>query len=312
MLGRFLLPLGFIFSLSPYSNSAQSLLLGAVLAIAFGNPYLDYSRKLTRPMLAWAIVGLGAGVNLPIVLKAGTSGIIFTLITLCITLALGTLLGRLCKLDRETSTLINVGTAICGGSAIAAVSSSVNAKNESTSVALGVVFLLNAVGLLIFPTLGHWLALSQSQFGWWGALAIHDTSSVVGATMQYGAESLEIGTTVKLARALWIIPVAILFSRFYSKDQSHQARALTKIPWFIPGFLLVSALFTWAEDLHPYATHVDWIAKKVLIGTLFLIGSSLTAATLRNVGAKAFAHGLTLWILVASGNLAAILFGLVE
>lgn len=282
----------------------MALLLGVVLALTFGNPYIDKTRKLTKPMLAWAIVGLGAGVNLLVVLKAGYEGILFTILSLSATMLIGTLIGRWLGIHRETSALINVGTAICGGSAIAAVSTSIRAKDESTSVALGIVFILNAVGLIIFPPLGHFFNLTEQQFGLWGALAIHDTSSVVGATMQYGAHALEVGTTVKLVRALWIIPVAILFAKFFHKEEAgSEKKTPTQYPWFIGGFVIMSAIVTWFEKLQPTGHQIEWIAKRALVATLFLIGSGLTMATLKKVGMKALVQGVSLWIIVASASL---------
>lgn len=302
--GRILIPLGFLISLYPMITSAMALLLGVLIALIFGNPHITRTRKLTRPMLAWSIVGLGAGVNLMVILKAGLDGIVFTLISLSLTLSVGTFIGRWLKINRETSALLNVGTAICGGSAIAAVSAAIRAKDESISVALGIVFILNAIGLLIFPSLGHWFQLSESQFGLWGALAIHDTSSVVGATMQYGPHALEVGTTVKLVRALWIIPISILFAKFFHKETLDSEKKIpTQYPWFIGGFVLMSALVTWVEFLQPSGHQVEWLAKRALVATLFLIGSGLTLTTLKKVGIKALIHGVVLWFLVASVSL---------
>lgn len=282
----------------------MALLLGVLIAFAFGNPYIAKTRKLTKPMLAWSIVGLGAGVNLLVVLKAGYEGILFTMLSLSATMLIGTLIGRWLGIHRETSALINVGTAICGGSAIAAVSSSIRAKDDSTSVALGIVFILNAVGLIIFPSLGHYFNLTEAQFGLWAALAIHDTSSVVGATMQYGADALEVGTTVKLVRALWIIPVAILFAKFFHKEEAgSEPKPPTQYPWFIAGFVIMSAIVTWFAELQPAGHQVEWLAKRALVATLFLIGSGLTLATLKKVGFKALAQGVSLWIIVASASL---------
>ena len=308
--GRVLIPLGFFAALLPVTTSAMALLLGVFLALVVGNPYIAKTRKLTRPMLAWSIVGLGAGVNLLVVLKAGLDGIFFTLLSLTATLLVGMYLGRWLKINRETSVLLNVGTAICGGSAIAAVSSAIRAKDESTAVALGIVFILNALGLLIFPSLGHWFQLSQHQFGMWSALAIHDTSSVVGAAMQYGPQALEVGTTVKLVRALWIIPVSILFAKYFRKETgASEVKQATQYPWFIGGFLLMSALVTWVEVLQPLGHQIEWLAKRALVATIFLIGSGLTLATLQKVGIKALVHGVVLWILVASTSLVFIHWG---
>lgn len=287
----------------------MALLLGISIALIFGNPYIQKTQKLIRPLLAWAIVGLGAGVNLSIILKAGSQGFFFTFIFLTLTLLVGTLIGRWLKVDRETSALINVGTAICGGSAIAAVSGAINAKNESTSVALGVVFILNAVGLFVFPTIGFWFSLSPEQFGLWGAIAIHDTSSVVGATMQYGPISLNVGTTVKLMRSLWIIPTVIIFAKFFA-GKTNAVKTKTQIPWFIAGFILMSALVTSVEALQPIGHQIEWIAKRALVATLFLIGSGLTFATLKNVGLKAMVHGVSIWILVATIGLIAVKWSL--
>ncbi len=260
-------------------------------------------------MLAWSIVGLGAGVNLMTVAKAGANGFVFTIVSLAVTLLLGFFIGRAFKTSREMSALINVGTAICGGSAIAAVSSAIRAKDESISVSLGVVFVLNAVALFVFPDLGHWFGLSQEQFGLWAALAIHDTSSVVGATLQYGEKALEIGTVVKLVRALWIVPVSFLFVWFFrtevSRAQSSQPR---QYPWFIGGFVLMSAIFTFNEGLQDSGHQLEWLARRTLVATLFLIGSGLTLATLKKVGLKTFLHGICLWVLVAAASLLAVIF----
>lgn len=308
-MGRILIPLGLLLSLYPGMTSAMALSLGVVIAVLFGNPYLSMTRMWTKPLLAWSIVGLGAGVNLLVVLQAGINGFVFTLISLTLTLLIGTLIGKVFKTNPETSTLINVGTAICGGSAIAAVSSVIKAKDESISVSLGIVFILNAVALIIFPYLGHYFHLSETQFGLWAAIAIHDTSSVVGATMQYGAHALEIGTTVKLVRALWIIPISILAAKFLVKHEDILTpKPKTQYPWFIGGFVIMSALATWVEFLKPYATNVEWIAKRGLVATLFLIGSGLTLTTIKKVGAKAFAHGVLLWVLVGIGSLVAVMF----
>jgi uncharacterized integral membrane protein (TIGR00698 family) len=308
--GQILTPIGFVLSLTPIMSSGAALFLGVSLAFIVGNPYIDRTRKLTKPMLAWSIVGLGAGVNLMMVLKAGMDGLLFTMVSLSVTLFVGYWIGRLFKTSNEMSALINVGTAICGGSAIAAVSSVIRAKDESISVSLGVVFILNAIALFIFPGLGHFFGLTEAQFGLWGALAIHDTSSVVGATMQYGQQALEVGTTVKLVRALWIIPVSFLFARFFVSDSKamdeKEKPAPRQYPWFIGGFVLMSALITSLPQLKDFGHGVEWMAKRVLVATLFLIGSGLTVATLKKVGLKTFLHGVTLWILVAGASLISI------
>lgn len=305
-LAQLALPVGFLISLFPQVNSAVALILGVSLALTLGNPYLQMTKKLTKPLLALSIVGLGAGVNLFTVMAAGTDGIFFTIISLALTIAVGTLLGTLLNTERSTSALINVGTAICGGSAIAAVASVIRAKDDAILVSLGIVFLLNALALILFPPIGHWLGLSQDQFGLWAALAIHDTSSVVGASMQYGPRALEVGTTVKLVRALWIIPVAMLFGKFFVKDQTSNVRS-SAFPWFILGFLLTSATVTIITELQPFGEQIEWLAKKLLVATLFLIGSGFTLSTVKSLQVKTLAHGLLLWLLVTTGSLAAIL-----
>lgn len=310
MIARILLPVAAILCLFPFVSSGIALFTGVVLALIFGNPYLDYSRKITHTLLGVAVMGLGAGMNLHVVAKVGLQGIGYTVIGISVTLILGTLVGKLLKTEKDTSTLITVGTAICGGSAIAAVAPVIRAKHHEVSVALGTVFLLNAVALFIFPPLGHFFGLSQNQFGLWSALAIHDTSSVVGASMQYGAEALQIGTTVKLARALWIVPVAFLIGFIYSKNSAATGeKQKAKKPWFILGFIIVAALVTWIPELQEAGHIVDTVAKRLLVLTLFLIGSSLTRETIRSVGLKPFIQGIVLWIIMASGTLAAIVLG---
>ncbi len=200
-----------------------------------------------------------------------------------------------------------MGTAICGASAIAAISSVIRAKDESISVSLGVVFILNAIALLFFPMIGQALGLTQDQFGWWAGLAIHDTSSVVGATMQYGERALEIGTTIKLARALWIIPLAILFAKFYPHEEN-KTDSPKQYPWFIAGFVLVSALVTALPVLQPYGQYAEMIAKKTMVAAIFLIGTGLTLATLKAVGAKTLFQGLGLWLFVSLTSLMVVMY----
>jgi uncharacterized integral membrane protein (TIGR00698 family) len=201
---------------------------------------------------------------------------------------------------------VNVGTAICGGSAIAAVSAAVRAKEHETSVALGVVFTLNAIALALFPYLGHMLSLDQHQFGLWSAMAIHDTSSVVGATLQYGAQALEVGTTVKLARALWIVPVTIGIA-FAHKSESGEQKTKRQYPWFILGFVATSALVTFNPALHDLGQIVESCGRHIFVATLFLIGLSISMKTLKQVGVRPFILGITLWAIVAIANLLLVL-----
>lgn len=307
---HFIFPVAAVFTLTPFASSGTALLAGVLLALIFGNPYMALSKKWTHHLLSLSVIGLGAGMNLGVIGKVGMQGIGYTIIGIGSALLLGTLLGGLLKVPKDTSLLVTVGTAICGGSAIAAIAPVVKAKSHEVSVALGIVFTLNALALFIFPAIGHYFSMTESQFGLWCALAIHDTSSVVGATLQYGAHALEVGTTVKLARAMWIIPVAfaIGFLRSRNNQQSTEAAGKGKKPWFILGFLFAAALVTWIPSLQEVGHNIESIAKHVLILTLFLIGSNLTRETLKSVGLKPFAQGVLLWMVMATGSLAAILF----
>lgn len=308
MAARILIPLLALFSLTPWVSSAQALIAGVAVAIIFGNPYIEKTRKITASLLGLSVAGMGAGMDLAVVGKVGLQGVGYTVAGISLTLLLGTLLGKLFKVEKDTSILVTVGTAICGGSAIAAVAPVIRAKNEEVSVALGTVFLLNAMALFIFPPLGHFFELSQNQFGLWSALAIHDTSSVVGASMQYGAEALQVGTTVKLARALWIIPVAFLIGTLYKKNSDGQ-KVKAKRPWFILWFIMAAALVTFVPSLQPAGHVVSDVAKRFLVLTLFLIGLSLSKETLKKVGIKPFLQGVGLWIIVSSATLAALHWG---
>lgn len=310
MLVRILIPLAAILSLTPFVSSGVALLMGVILAVTLGNPYLEKCRDLTHKLLPLSVVGLGAGMDLHVIGKVGLQGVGYTIVGIATALLLGFLLGQLFKTSADTSTLVTVGTAVCGGSAIAAVAPVIKAKPHEISVSLGVVFLLNSLALFVFPPVGHFFNLSETQFGLWSALAIHDTSSVVGASLQFGPKALEVGTTVKLARALWIVPVAFGIGLMYSRKKTEKS-AVTKgkKPWFILGFLIAAALVTWISDLKPAGEWVHTAAKHTLVLTLFLIGTSLTRETVRNVGAKPFLQGFTLWVLVASGTLGALLMG---
>ncbi|MBY0415602.1 MAG: putative sulfate exporter family transporter [Bdellovibrionales bacterium] len=306
---KYLIPIAALLCLFPFVSSGVALFFGVAIALWLGNPYANQTSKLTKKLLAISVVGMGAGMNLGVIGKVGLQGIGYTVIGIIFSLALGYILGKIYKTPEDTSILITVGTAICGGSAIAAVAPVIKAKNHEVSVALGIVFMLNALALFIFPALGHLLSLSQTQFGLWSALAIHDTSSVVGATMQYGPEALQIGTTVKLARALWIIPVASLIGYIYSKKNSTESGQKAKIPWFIPGFIIAAAIVTWIPMLWNSGQIVNLVAKRLLVVTLFLIGLSMTKEVFKNVGIKPFLQGASLWIIVAGTTLVAILTG---
>ena len=298
-----LLLLGIAFSISPWGSSAIALGLGVAIAVTVGNPYSDLTKKLSHRLLSYSVIGLGAGMNLVTVGQAGLSGLGYTVVSISVTLLLGLFLGKLLGSDRETSILISVGTAICGGSAIAAIGPVIRAKSHSMTVALGTVFILNAIALITFPAIGHCFSLSQHQFGIWSALAIHDTSSVVGAGLQFGAEALQIGTTVKLARALWIVPLTVGFGFVQNKSQSGESGRASK-PWFILGFVIMAATVTWIPELQTTGHWVELGARRGLVLTLFFIGANLSRETIRQVGARPFVQGFSLWIVVLLATLA--------
>ena len=304
---RILIPLVAAFCLTPWMPSFAALLSGIAISVILGNPYEEITSKSTGKLLQWSVVGLGFGMNLIVVANVGLHGIGYTVVGISLTLFLGFFIAKVLKIERDAGILISVGTAICGGSAIAAIAPTLRAKPSAISVALGTVFTLNALALVIFPPIGHLLELSQTQFGLWSALAIHDTSSVVGATLQYGAEALQIGTTVKLARALWIVPLTVASSYVFAKDGLEKGKA--KRPYFILGFVVAAALVTWIPEAQPLGHVLEAVAKRTLVLTLFLIGANLSLTTLKSVGFKPFILGVSLWIAAATGTLAAILTG---
>lgn len=293
--------------------SAWGLIAGICFSLFLGNPFPVECKKIVTPLLQLCIVALGAGMNLHSVLLTGFHGFISTLLGIAFTIFVGdVLLRKIFKSASDTSFLITVGTAICGGSAIAAVSGVMGAKEHDISVALVTVFALNALALVLFPPLGHLAGLSDVQFGLWSALAIHDTSSVVGASMQYGARALEVATTVKLARALWIVPLTFAVSMgFIGRKNTENAKAAKK-PWFILGFLASAALVSVLPELQPYGRWIASLAKRVFVFILFLIGAGLTKSSLRAVGIKPFFHGLTLWVIVSAASLMAIYARLID
>lgn len=294
-----------LLSLTPWVSAPVALVTGVIFAVTWGNPFVAQSKKLQTWLLQGSVVGLAAAMNLGVVLRVGGAGVGQTLLGLSLTLALALLLARLMRTEATTSLLIGVGTAICGGSAIAAVGPAIGAKSHQTSVALAVVFLLNAAALVVFPAVGHLVTLSPEQFGLWSALAIHDTSSVVGASMQFGPESLAVGTTVKLARALWIIPLTLVLARFW-KRETPAAGEKPKRPWFILGFLGVAAVVTWVPVLQPAGKLVAAGAKQVLVATLFLVGAGVSREALKQVGVRPVILGVLLWLIVASATLGGI------
>ena len=297
-----------LFCLSPFGSPPVALALGLILAFTIGSPYPSLNGKPTKYLLQTSVVLLGFGMNLTEVYKAGRDGILFTIATIFGTLILGYFVGKLLSVPAKTSTLISSGTAICGGSAIAAVGPAINARSEEMSVSLGTVFVLNSIALFAFPLIGHALGLSQGQFGVWSAIAIHDTSSVVGAAGTYGAEALAIATTVKLARALWIAPVALLFAYIYRKKDGGPTAKIA-IPWFIFLFLGATVVRTYSTSIvfpSVFDSLVN-LAKAGMTVTLFLIGTSLSRETLKNVGVRPLIQGVFLWIVISVTALFAVL-----
>lgn len=289
-----------LFLLTPFGSPPIALALGLVLAFTISNPFPQLSGKPTKYLLQASVVLLGFGMNLDAVYKAGKDGILFTIATIFGTLILGYFVGKLLNVRERTSALISSGTAICGGSAIAAVGPSINAEPEEMSVSLGTVFILNSIALFAFPLIGHALGLTQGQFGIWSAIAIHDTSSVVGASQAYGEQSLAIATTVKLARALWIAPVALVFAFIFRKGESGK-KAKIAIPWFIFLFLGAAAIRTYSPAFIFPSVFESLVnaAKAGMTITLFLIGASLSPRTLRAVGARPLVQGVILWLVIS-------------
>jgi uncharacterized integral membrane protein (TIGR00698 family) len=304
-----LLLVGAFAALLPWTPPWAALLAGATLALTLGNPWAAGTARLARQLLPLAVVGLGAGVNLAVVARVGLHGLGYTLVGLGATFALGAWLARRLGVAARLAALVCAGTGICGGSAIAAAAPAVGAKTEEISAALATVFTLNAVALLVFPPLGTWIGLDPHQFGLWCALAIHDTSSVTGAALTHGAEALATATTVKLARALWIVPVALALGAWAARRDGTAGKAGRPVPWFIGGFVLLSALFTFTPTLQPGATWIIDVARALLTLTLFFIGAGLDRAAVVAVGLRPFALGGLLWIAVIAGSLGGILGG---
>ncbi|AZB21509.1 putative sulfate exporter family transporter [Kaistella haifensis] len=293
--------LAVVLCLSPLISPPIALLMGLIIAQFIGHPYLHLNHKATHILLQVSVVGLGFGMNVTSALKAGKEGILFTIVSIIGTLVIGFFMGKFLKIEKKTSYLISTGTAICGGSAIAAISPVIKAEEKQISVALGTIFILNSVALFLFPFIGHQLNLSQSQFGMWCAIAIHDTSSVVGAASKYGPQALEIATTVKLARALWIIPVAFLSTFIFKNKESK-----IKIPYFIGLFVLAMIANTYIPFVQQYNHYLTNIAKAGLTLTLFLIGCGLNRKTISSVGFKPLIQGVILWMIISTAALWAV------
>jgi uncharacterized integral membrane protein (TIGR00698 family) len=293
-------------------SPAVALAGGIAFGFSLEHPFRLESQSLARLLLQASVVALGFGMNLKQVVHAGRSGFFYTAISISCAMLLGLLFGSLLKVAGKASFLISAGTAICGGSAIAAISPITGADQEDISVSMGTVFLLNSIALLIFPAIGHALHLSQNQFGLWSALAIHDTSSVVGAAAKYGSQALAVGTTVKLARALWIVPVSLLAAAYMASSGRSFRGAKVRIPWFILLFCLAAAVATYFPYFAAQYAVLNHLGKAGLTATLFLIGTSLSKNTLRQVGARPLIQGITLWIIIAGASLAAIYFNYIS
>ncbi len=295
--------IGIAACLLPFVSPAIALFMGLLLGFTVGNPYTKQSSKISKYLLQFAVVGLGFGMNLHESLQSGKEGMLFTIVSVVGVLAIGYWIGKRMLIDTKTSYLISSGTAICGGSAIAAVAPILKANSNQMSVSLGTVFILNAIALFIFPPIGRLLELTQEQFGLWAAIAIHDTSSVVGASAVYGHKALEVATMVKLTRALWIIPLSIVTSFFFKQKESK-----IKIPWFIFFFVLAMILNTFFNLPEELTSFIVLLSKKGMTVTLFLIGSGLSIKVLKSVGIKPLVLGITLWVLIGVVSLFTILF----
>ena len=290
--------------LSTWVTPPVVLFIGLVFALLCGQAYPTFNKNISKKLLQYSVIGLGFGMNLQASLASGKEGMFFTIISVIGTLLIGMFIGcKVLKLNRNTSYLISSGTAICGGSAIAAVGPIIKANDTDMSMALATVFILNAIGLFLFPALGHWLGLSQQEFGTWAAIAIHDTSSVVGAGAAYGEEALQVATTIKLTRALWIIPLALVTSVIFRSDGKK-----ISIPWFILFFIVAMLINTYLlADYPEVGKFIAGIARKGLIITMFFIGASLSVDVIKSVGIRPLLQGILLWIIISAASLAYIL-----
>ncbi len=286
----------------PVVSAPVALLAGLVFAFTCKNPCPKFNKKTSKYLLQVAVVCLGFGMNLQESLRSGADGMLFTVVSVISVMCLGVILGYSLHINRKTAYLISSGTAICGGSAIAAVGPVLKANENEMAVSLGVIFILNAVALFVFPPLGHMFDMSQAQFGTWAAIAIHDTSSVVGAGEVYGEQALQMATLIKLTRALWIIPLALV-TMFVFRDGSGRI----SIPWFIFIFILAMVANTYLPLPQWFTAAMEWIARRGMVVTLFLIGASLSLSTVRQVGVKPLLLAVALWILIGVSSLLVVL-----
>lgn len=286
----------------PQISAPIALLLGLIFAFIFPNPYPKFNKKTSKYLLQVSVVCLGFNMNLHESLRSGSEGMLFTVVSVIGVMVLGVMVGYWMHINRKTAYLISSGTAICGGSAIAAVGPVLKANENEMAVSLGVIFILNSIALFIFPPLGHLLDMSQEQFGTWAAIAIHDTSSVVGAGESYGESALQIATLIKLTRALWIIPLAIA-TMFIFRDKSSKI----SVPWFIFIFILAMVVNTYVALPETFVSVMVWIARRGMVLTLFLIGASLSLASIKSVGVKPLLQAVILWIVISVSSLAVVL-----
>jgi Predicted membrane protein len=284
---------------SVFISPALALFSGIILSITIGNPFHKFSKIVSKYLLQIAVVGLGFGMNLHTSLQAGKDGIIFTIISVTGVMVLGYYIGKWLKIMPKLSYLVSAGTAICGGSAIAAVSPVVKSDDDETSISLAVIFTLNAIALFIFPPIGELLGLTEHQFGLWSAIAIHDTSSVVGAASIYGEEALKVATTVKLTRALWIIPLSIISIFIFQKNSEEGKKTKIHIPWFIFLFILAMVINTYVNIPQTLSNCIKIFSHKSLSVTLFLIGCGLSLKAIKQVGVRPIILGVSLWVIIS-------------
>lgn len=297
---------------SPISP-AIALFIGLAFALIFGIPHPKFNKKLSKYLLQASVVGLGFGMNLQESLKSGSEGMLFTVVSVIGVMVIGVLLGKYMSIQRKTSYLISAGTAICGGSAIAAVGPVLKANENEMAVSLGVIFILNAIALFIFPPLGHFFDLTQTQFGTWAAIAIHDTSSVVGAGSAYGPQACELATLIKCTRALWIIPLAFATMWIFRNQNKREGKAKVSIPWFILLFVVAMVINTytpesWMPVARPVYDGIVVAARQALIAVLFAIGASLSFKVIRSVGVKPLIQALTLWMVIGAVSLFVVIY----
>jgi uncharacterized integral membrane protein (TIGR00698 family) len=302
--------LAIAFSNEKWGGPPLALLLGLIVGLTVKHPYAKANSGIIKKLLQYAVIGLGFGIPLTKVIQASQTGLVMAVCTIVATLVVGYWLGRGLKIPTRVAYLISAGTAICGGSAIAAVGPVLDADDSEMSVSLGTVFILNGIALLIFPLIGHFFHMSEAQFGLWAAIAIHDTSSVVGAAKAYGPEALMIATTVKLARALWVVPLVFLTAWLFNRQPGEGSGKIKKValPFFILYFVLASVLRTYVPVVAQYSEILVHLAKLGLTVTLFLIGAGLSVDGLRQVGVRPLVFGVTLWLLVAGVSLCGLLW----